>query len=360
MVKRHVTIYDIAKELGVSTATVNRAMNNKPGVSEATRARVLKTADSMGFIVNHIAKSLARPPIRMGFLIHNHIPVYHDEIIAGVRREMDALKDFNVICDIYELRGDGFKAQEAYIQCLKQQLQERPNGFLMLTSAQNSELHAYVQQMCDAGIKVGLVGSDFPGSPRLFCCHQNAALAGKMAAELLSHMVPNGRVAIFTGHKDFQDHLDSVRGFQEECARRQMRLIFVCENHDDPDFAAYNTEKLLRQHPEIQGIYINTANSISVCGKIKEMGYAGKIRIIASDVFQDLVQLMNEDIVQATIFQDPFHQGRKAVKYLYRSICENIVPPSDILIRPQIVIRSNLPEFIHAEDAADSNAASVP
>ena len=356
---RRVTIYDIARELGISTATVNRAMNNKPGVSEATRLRVLKAADAMGFTVNHLAKSLARPPIRLGFLIYNHIPVYHSEIIAGVKRETEGLKDFNVSCDIHVLSGDSYAAQQAYLQCLQQQLEERPDGFLMLPLSQSNELYSYVRQMTDAGIKVGLVGSDLPGSPRLFCCHQNAALSGKMAAELLSYMIPNGKVAVFTGHKDVQDHLDSVRGFQSECVRRSLQLVAVCENYDDPEFATYNTEKLLHRHPEIQGIYINTANSVSVCRQIKQMGYAGKIQIIASDVFHGLVDLMNEDVIQATIFQDPFRQGRNSVKYLYRSIFEEKAPPSDILIRPQIVLQSNLSEFIHYENTADSNAAAA-
>ena len=357
--KRRVTIYDIANKLSVSTATINRAMNNKPGVSEATRLRVLETANAMGFIVNHLAKSLARPTIRLEVLIYNRTPVYHSEIIAGVKREAESLKDFNVNCDIHVLNGDPFTAQKAYLQCLQQQLDDRPDGFLMLPLSQSNELYSYVRQMTDAGIKVGLVGSDLPGSPRLFCCHQNAALSGKMAAELLSYMIPNGKVAVFTGHKETQDHMDSLGGFQAECARRSLQLMSVCENYDDPDFTTYNTEKFLRQHPEIQGIYINTANSVSVCNQLKRMGYAGKIRVIASDVFQDLVELMNENVIQATIFQDPFRQGRNSVKYLYRSIFEEKAPPSDILIRPQIVLQSNLSEFIHYENTADSNAAAV-
>ena len=39
-----VTIYDIAKELNISTATVNRALNNKKGVSTQTQEKVLKKA----------------------------------------------------------------------------------------------------------------------------------------------------------------------------------------------------------------------------------------------------------------------------------------------------------------------------
>ena len=58
--EKRVTIYDIAARLGISTATVNRALTGKPRVKEETRELVLKTAAEMGFKPNTLARSLAR------------------------------------------------------------------------------------------------------------------------------------------------------------------------------------------------------------------------------------------------------------------------------------------------------------
>ena len=355
--RKRVTIYDIAKELGVSTATVHRAMNDKSGVSEETRKRVQETGKAMGFTVNHIAKSLARPPIHLSFLIYNHVPVFHDEIIAGVKREASVLKDYNATCEIHELHGDVFSVQQDYNKYLQDILttDSKPDGLLLLVSSQTNELVNYIRAIQEADIKVGLVSSDLPGSNRLFSCHQNAILAGRLAAELLSRMVPSGKVIAFTGHENVQDHYDSIYGFQTECQKRGLEIISICENHDDSDFAAYNAEKLFKQYPNIDGIYINTANSVSICKKLKEMGFAGKVRIVTSDVFTELVELLREDVVQATIFQDPYRQGRTAMKYLYRSISEGEVPPSTILIRPQIVLQSNLDEFLQFQNESKTS-----
>ena len=49
MSKSKVTIYDVSSKLGVSTATVNRVLNNKPNVSEKTRNRVLEAIKEMGY-----------------------------------------------------------------------------------------------------------------------------------------------------------------------------------------------------------------------------------------------------------------------------------------------------------------------
>jgi DNA-binding LacI/PurR family transcriptional regulator len=46
---RRITIYDIAKALGVSHTTVSMALRNNPRISEATRKRVQKTAEDLGY-----------------------------------------------------------------------------------------------------------------------------------------------------------------------------------------------------------------------------------------------------------------------------------------------------------------------
>ena len=45
-----VTMKDIAKKLNISINAVSIALNEKPGVSDAMRLEILKTADEMGYI----------------------------------------------------------------------------------------------------------------------------------------------------------------------------------------------------------------------------------------------------------------------------------------------------------------------
>ena len=63
-------IAQLAKELGISTGTVSRALNGKPDVSEATRVRVLEAARTMGYAPNQAARALAQGQTRaVGFMI---------------------------------------------------------------------------------------------------------------------------------------------------------------------------------------------------------------------------------------------------------------------------------------------------
>ena len=53
-----VTIYDISKKLNISAATVSRALNNNPKISQKTRELVLKTAAKMNYKQNRLAQAL--------------------------------------------------------------------------------------------------------------------------------------------------------------------------------------------------------------------------------------------------------------------------------------------------------------
>ncbi|MBO3732475.1 LacI family DNA-binding transcriptional regulator [Glycomyces niveus] len=87
---RRVTIADIAAAAGVSKGAVSYALNGRPGVSEATRTKILAIAAEMGFVPNRAARSLSvssaqtvgialrRPARTIG------IEPYFMELISGI------------------------------------------------------------------------------------------------------------------------------------------------------------------------------------------------------------------------------------------------------------------------------------
>lgn len=52
------TIKDIAKMANTSIGTVDRALNNKPGVSAKTRERIMAIAESLDYKPNRLGKAL--------------------------------------------------------------------------------------------------------------------------------------------------------------------------------------------------------------------------------------------------------------------------------------------------------------
>ena len=87
------TINEIAKLAGVSTATVSYVINNKKGcVSEEVRARVLKIIKETGYVPNRIAKSLREKRSKtIGVLAEDIIHFQTPGIIAGISNYLDQI-----------------------------------------------------------------------------------------------------------------------------------------------------------------------------------------------------------------------------------------------------------------------------
>jgi len=93
------TIYDVAERANVSTATVSRVFNNQTRVANATRERVLKVADALGYSPHISAQNLA---LQKTSLLAAVVPFETDFFYAQVMRGMqDALFDSEFDLTIY-------------------------------------------------------------------------------------------------------------------------------------------------------------------------------------------------------------------------------------------------------------------
>ena len=84
----------LAKELGISTGTVSRALNDKPDVNPETRQRVLETARKFGYVANQSARNLAKGKTNtVGFMVelHSIAVTYSDNFFMGVCDGMQSL-----------------------------------------------------------------------------------------------------------------------------------------------------------------------------------------------------------------------------------------------------------------------------
>ena len=85
--RKDITIYDIAIQLNLSTATVSRALAEDPVVKKKTRQLVRETADKMGYRSNYHARSLRRNQTNsIGFMVHELQSSFINSVLAGVEK----------------------------------------------------------------------------------------------------------------------------------------------------------------------------------------------------------------------------------------------------------------------------------
>lgn len=97
------TIYDIAREAGVSIATVSRVFNNNPNVSAATRERVLMLAQERGYHPKAFAQGLARRHTKTIMALVPMLSNYFFmEVLAGLQ---DRISDSDYDLHIFNIKG---------------------------------------------------------------------------------------------------------------------------------------------------------------------------------------------------------------------------------------------------------------
>ncbi|WP_168207431.1 LacI family DNA-binding transcriptional regulator [Microlunatus elymi] len=95
--QRRATIVDVARASGVSLSAASYALNGKPGVSEATRALVVRTAEQLGWVPSHTARALQGQRTRVVGLVfavdgpaQRSLSDYMMRFVNGINTELAA------------------------------------------------------------------------------------------------------------------------------------------------------------------------------------------------------------------------------------------------------------------------------
>ncbi len=97
------TIYDIAKELNITAATVSRALNNNPKISKATRKLVLETAAKMNYEQNKLALALkSGKSYNIGVIVPRIDSNFFASIIRGIEEELYPKGYHVIICQTHD------------------------------------------------------------------------------------------------------------------------------------------------------------------------------------------------------------------------------------------------------------------
>jgi LacI family transcriptional regulator len=85
--KKDITIYDIAKHLSLSPATVSRGLKDHPAINIKTRKRIMDTAKEMGYRSNSFASNLRMQKTNtIGIIIHELRSQFISNVLAGIER----------------------------------------------------------------------------------------------------------------------------------------------------------------------------------------------------------------------------------------------------------------------------------
>ncbi|MCR2824698.1 LacI family DNA-binding transcriptional regulator [Microbacterium sp. zg.Y909] len=154
-----VSIDEVARAAGVSTATVSRALSGRGQVSAGTRSRVLDTAAALGYVVSAPASSLASGRARnIGVLLPVVDRWYFSTVLAGIA---SGLQSAGYDITLYPLTDDPVERAAVFETFLRRR---RVDGVIAIAmSLDPSE----VSRLADLGLPVVALGAAQPPLPSL-------------------------------------------------------------------------------------------------------------------------------------------------------------------------------------------------
>lgn len=240
MSKRRTSLKDLAQELGVSIATVSRALHSSPEIGQEMQQRVKDLAKKLNYRPNPFAQSLRKEAPRViGVIVPNLVTHYYAAVLDGIEDEARRAGYSVISTNTHENFEDERRAVDNFIGL-------HVVGIIACL-AQTTTDYAHFEQLTDFGIP--LVFFARTCLPELFS--SVTANGDEAAQQATQHLIDTGsrRIAFIGG----PNHLDMVKrrkhGYLEALRENRIpidRELVVCDNIDF-DVALRNTLQLLER-----------------------------------------------------------------------------------------------------------------
>jgi LacI family transcriptional regulator len=270
-----VTVADVARHAGVSTASVSRALSGADGVSAAVRERVIAAAQALGYRPNTVARSLRTTRTQtVGLIIPDVVNPFFSELAWAIEEAAHQHGYSVILCNANEETD----RQDGYIELM---LARRVDGLLVTPVLEESPaLNAAVRQ----GVPMVFVDRAVPSMEAPV-----VRADGRLAiSKLVDHLVGLGheRIAVITGPRqtltgrerltafrtamrahslDLPRELVRFGNFQADSGRRAAAQLL---DLDEPPTAVFAVDNLMAlgawQEMRLQGLRIGS--DIAVAG----------------------------------------------------------------------------------------------
>ena len=337
------TIKDVAREAGVSVATVDRVLHGRAGVRKATVDRVEETIERLGFRPHAAAAELARGrSYRFCFVMPKSLNVFMNEIKETVLKERAWLTARRTLVDIVET--DVFDPT-----ALTHTLEEAGKRYdgIAVVALDDPRVRATIDDLMASGVIVVTLVSDVSASHRARYVGIDNVAAGRTAGALIGRFCGGrrGKVAVIAGALALSDHTDRFIGISRVIASDfpNLELILPVEGRDDDGTNQALTARLLADVPELVGIYNIGAGTSGVAAALVEAGKAGSVIFVGHDLTTHTRRFLLTGVMDAVISQNPGREARSALRILQALARREPISAAQETIGIDIVIRENLP-----------------
>lgn len=354
MDSNRITLKDVSLRSGASLSTVHRALYNKAGVSDELRETIVEIAASMGYKTNYVASSLKRKTIRLAVVLPSPDRInkyFYRDLWKGLREFKTEIQEFNMEFLEFAFTGSDVNQAKELDKVFNNHADDISG--LITISLNDASISYLIEKFTSKNIPVVFISSDLQKSKRLCCVRAHDKIAGSLAAELICNFTQgSGKVVIAAGDIVTSSHYHNIEGFEDYLSSNNSQLeiikIYDSENRDSLYASILDA---LERNADVRALYsCNARNTVCLCEAAVKMNLQGKACIVGSDIFEESVQMLQNNILQAIIYKNPYKQAYLGMKMLFNYVLKGEYPVNDTtLVVPTIVIKSNLSYYDNNE-----------
>lgn len=337
------TAKDLAEAAGVSLATVDRVLNDRPHVSAKAARKVNEAIEKLGFIRNPAAVNLARNrTYRFRFVLPLEGDLYLQELLSQVAEVRDTLRgDFTDI-DVAQLPVDNPHILAKYLSSLK------PDAIdgVAIMAPESPQVRDAMARLIERNIKVVQFLSGQERLPAADFVGINNFAAGATAGKIVGRFTGQSAAKIMVVAETMraQDSIERRLGFDDIIHRQfpQLYPLPSLETYGDERRATQVMRRVLDYHSDIGAIYVMSSEARVAVSAIEAITDIRKMTIVAHERTPFTEEALLNDRIAAVIAQNPGHAVRSAARIMRARVeqREQLITQGKISV--EILLKENL------------------
>ena len=333
---KEITIYDIARELNISPATVSRGLNDHSAVNKETKKKIFNMAKEMGYRSNTFASNLRRQRTNtIGVIVPRLNSNFMSSVIAGMEKVAnDAGYNLIISQSLETAKKEATNAQTMF--------NSRVDG-LLVSLAYDTDNIDHFKDFLKKGIPLIFFDRVFNHKQCTGIIIDNV----KAGLDATNHLIEQGcrKIVHITGSLKRNVYADRLKGYKYALADQDLAFDndLVLETNLSVEAGVAAAEQILEMKPLPDGVFVaNDACAVSCMQTLKQAGIAIPQDIAFVGFNNDpLAKVVEPNLT--TVNYPGYEMGEAAAQTLINHLngTSNINSTNTIILRSELVIRES-------------------
>lgn len=315
---RSPTIAEIARAAGVGTATVDRVLNGRSQVRDATRKKVMAALDRLAQ-----PDAAAARRWRIGFLSDSGAS-FNATLQSAVEDAAETWPGTISFTGVTTFQVDPVKFAN-----LIERTAEQADG-LIVVAREDLTINRALRNVAARRIPVVCLTTDLPNSGRAAYVGSDQIAAGATAAYLMGQAVGNrgGRILLVYS-APYRGQEERELGFRR-VLRSEFPLLDVDErvnSNDNTDFVFRNVMRYIEDHGAPAGVYNTAGGNAGIGRALEEAGLAGQAIFIGHELNANSRMLLESGVMHFAIGHDVEREVGQSIDYITALLDKRPAPP---------------------------------